>query len=70
MGHKTSSMDDRYTMIEDEDLADAVAHMDAFQRERGLCLIESEQTEGMKGEIARLRREVAALQKRDTRGAA
>jgi integrase len=36
MGHESTSMDDRYTMIDDEALEDARRKMDAFQRERGL----------------------------------
>lgn len=36
MGHESTSMDDRYTMIDDEALEEARRRMDAFQRERGL----------------------------------
>jgi hypothetical protein len=66
MGHKTSSMDDRYTMIEDEDLADAVEDMDLFQRARGLCVLGTpEEMEAMKAEVARLKNELACY-KTDT----
>lgn len=36
MGHESTSMDDRYTMIDDEALEDARRKMDAFQSSRGL----------------------------------
>jgi len=36
MGHESTSMDDRYTMIDDEALDDARRKMEAFQKERGL----------------------------------
>jgi integrase len=36
MGHESTSMDDRYTMIDDEALEEARRKMDAFQRQRGL----------------------------------
>jgi hypothetical protein len=36
MGHESTSMDDRYTMIDDEALDDARKKMDAFQSGRGL----------------------------------
>jgi integrase len=36
MGHESTSMDDRYTMIDDEALEDARRKMDVFQRGRGL----------------------------------
>jgi integrase len=36
MGHESTSMDDRYTMIDDEALEDARRKMNAFQSERGL----------------------------------
>jgi integrase len=36
MGHKTGSMDDRYTIIDDEDLNAATEKMNAYQREQGM----------------------------------
>jgi integrase len=36
MGHESTSMDDRYTMIDDEAREEARRKMDAFQRLRGL----------------------------------
>jgi integrase len=36
MGHESTSIDDRYTMIDDEALEHARHRMDAFQRQRGL----------------------------------
>lgn len=36
MGHESTSMDDRYTMIDDEALEQARQKMEAFQRQRGL----------------------------------
>jgi len=36
MGHKTGSMDDRYTIIDDEALADATDKMKNYQKERGM----------------------------------
>ncbi len=36
MGHKTGSMDDRYTIIDDEDLDAAAEKMNAYQKERGM----------------------------------
>ena len=36
MGHESTSLDDRYTMIDDEALEDARRKMDTFQAGRGL----------------------------------
>lgn len=36
MGHKTGSMDDRYTMVDDEALADARSKMSAYHQAKGL----------------------------------
>jgi hypothetical protein len=36
MGHKTGSMDDRYTIIDDEDLDAATEKMNAYQRGQGM----------------------------------
>lgn len=36
IGHKTGSMDDRYTIVGDEDLEAATIKMNAYQKERGL----------------------------------
>jgi integrase len=36
IGHKTGSMDDRYTIIDDEALADAVAKMNHYQSEKAM----------------------------------
>lgn len=36
MGHESTSMDDRYTMIDDEALDDARRKMEVFQKQRGL----------------------------------
>jgi len=40
MGHESTSMDDRYTMIDDEALEDARRKMDAFQKQQGLLTID------------------------------
>jgi integrase len=37
MGHESTSMDDRYTVIDDEALEDARQKMNAFQRQQGLA---------------------------------
>ncbi|MCC7154074.1 MAG: hypothetical protein IT161_05825, partial [Bryobacterales bacterium] len=42
MGHETTSMDDRYTMIDDEALEEARRKMDLFQKSRGLIGDDSE----------------------------
>jgi len=36
MGHKTGSMDDRYTIIDDEALADAVAKVNQYQSQNAM----------------------------------
>jgi integrase len=36
MGHKTGSMDDRYTVIDDEDLDAAVEKMNSYQKQQGM----------------------------------
>jgi len=56
MGHESTSMDDRYTMIDDEALEDARRKMNAFQTERGLLpSAESGSTiSSLKAEIQRL----------------
>lgn len=55
MGHETTSMDDRYTMIDDEALEEARRKMDLFQRSLGLMADDSEsRIELLKAEIRRL----------------
>ena len=36
MGHKTGAMDDRYTIIDDEALDDAVAKMNEYQKTQAM----------------------------------
>ena len=36
MGHKTGSMDDRYTVIDDEAFDDAIDKMNAYQKRQGM----------------------------------
>jgi hypothetical protein len=36
MGHKTGAMDDRYTIIDDEALDDAVAKMNDYQKRQSM----------------------------------
>ena len=36
MGHNTSSMDDRYTIIDDEALSDAIEKMKGYQERKGM----------------------------------
>ena len=36
MGHKTGSMDDRYTVIDDEAFEDAIDKMNAYQKRDGM----------------------------------
>jgi integrase len=57
MGHESTSMDDRYTMIDDEAVEDARQKMSAFQTRRGLISA----TDPAK-RIAELRAEVRRLQ--------
>lgn len=55
MGHETTSMDDRYTMIDDEALEEARRKMDLFQKSRGLIGDDSEsRIDLLKAEIRRL----------------
>lgn len=42
MGHKTEAMDDRYTIIDDEALVDAVAKMDRYQKSQSMISQTSE----------------------------
>jgi integrase len=63
MGHESTSMDDRYTMIDDEALEEARRKMDAFQRLRGLMTEDaSKRIEVLEAEIRRLKREAARTQ--------
>ncbi|MCX6593132.1 MAG: tyrosine-type recombinase/integrase [Acidobacteria bacterium] len=57
MGHESTSMDDRYTMIDDEALDDARRKMEAFQKERGLL------QENPATRLATLREEITLLEK-------
>ena len=60
MGHESTSMDDRYTMIDDESLDDARRKMEVFQKERGLLPDEpAARLLQLKTEIARLENELA-----------
>jgi hypothetical protein len=55
MGHETTSMDDRYTMIDDEALEEARRKMDLFQKSRGLIGDDSEsRIDLLRAEIRRL----------------
>ena len=64
MGHESTSMDDRYTMIDDEALEDARQKMDAFQSGRGLVGATDavKRIEELRAEIQRL--EESTQQKR------
>ncbi len=60
MGHETTSMDDRYTMIDDEALKVARLKMNQFQRSAGLTSgLEDVRVEDLKAEIRRLEALVA-----------
>jgi integrase len=56
MGHESTSMDDRYTMIDDEAVEDARRKMDAFQTGRGLigATDAAKRIEDLREEIHRL----------------
>ena len=56
MGHESTSMDDRYTMIDDEAVEDARRKMDAFQSGRGLigATDAAKRIEELRTEIQRL----------------
>jgi hypothetical protein len=56
MGHESTSMDDRYTMIDDEALEDARRKMEAFQTGRGLIdtADPAKRIEELRAEIERL----------------
>ena len=56
MGHESTSMDDRYTMIDDEAIEDARRKMDAFQAGRGLigATDAAKRIEELRAEIHRL----------------
>jgi integrase len=64
MGHESTSMDDRYTMIDDEALEDARRKMDSFQSGRGLVGATDavKRIEELRAEIRRL--EESTKQKR------
>jgi integrase len=57
MGHRTGSMDDRYTIIDDEAVEDAVEKMQRFQTRRGLVskLDTNAQIAALEAKILRLR---------------
>ena len=42
MGHKTGAMDDRYTIIDDEALDDAIAKMNEYQKSQSMMSATSE----------------------------
>lgn len=56
MGHESTSMDDRYTMIDDEALDDARMKMEEFQRSRGLL------QEDRASRLAELRAEIRRIE--------
>ena len=59
MGHESTSMDDRYTMIDDEALDDARRKMEVFQKERGLLIKDpAAQLEQLRAEIRLLEAEL------------
>ena len=63
MGHESTSMDDRYTMIDDEALDDARRKMEVFQKERGLLIKDpATHLEELRAEIQRLEAELKHLQ--------
>jgi integrase len=64
MGHESTSMDDRYTMIDDEALEDARRKMDPFQPVRGLMTDDAatKRIESLEAQIRRLKRELAKRQ--------
>ena len=62
MGHRTGSMDDRYAIIDDEAIEDAVEKMRSFQRSRGLVskVDPAAQIAALEARILRLRARQAA----------
>jgi integrase len=62
MGHESTSMDDRYTMIDDEALEEARRRMDAFQRRRGLMdsAEPAKRIEELRAEIQQLKKLTSA----------
>ena len=56
MGHESTSMDDRYTMIDDEAIEDARKKMETFQTHRGLL------TEDRAARLAELKAEIQRLE--------
>ena len=60
MGHESTSMDDRYTMIDDEAIEDARKKMEAFQKQRGLLSDDrASRLAELKAEIERLESQTA-----------
>lgn len=61
MGHESTSMDDRYTMIDDEAVEDARKKMEAFQLERGLLDNDPrDRLTELRAELRRLETEISA----------
>lgn len=59
MGHESTSMDDRYTMIDDEAIEDARKKMESFQTQRGLLVEDrAARLAELKAEIQRLEGQV------------
>ncbi len=59
MGHESTSMDDRYTMIDDEALDDARRKMEVFQKDRGLLADDpASQLDRLRAEVQRLEAEL------------
>lgn len=60
MGHESTSMDDRYTMIDDEALDEARRRMESFQKERGLVRNNpAAELRRLKAEVRRLEEQLA-----------
>jgi hypothetical protein len=60
MGHESTSMDDRYTMIDDEALDDARRKMEDFQKARGLMPQDrAARLAELKAELQRLESQIA-----------
>jgi integrase len=59
MGHKSTSMDDRYTMTDDKALDDAWRKMEVFRKERGLLFKAlAAHLEELRAEVQRLEAEL------------
>jgi hypothetical protein len=53
MGHKTGSVDDRYTVIDDEAFEDAIDKINAYQKRQGMISELKELAAGMESKNGR-----------------